>query len=163
MALLRRPVAVARLCVRIAAVLGRVRNALVESLHTGSGLLALAGNSPAGYFLDVPAPPQWRAGLEPVCAVFGSGCARRLGSPTHHPGVHQVRAIGTELVADPAPGRAVAAGAAIIDVAGRAARGGDRIRQGYVENEQMRLGERLQVRWDVEPEALEARVPSLIL
>jgi hypothetical protein len=30
-------------------------------------------------------------------------------------------------------------------------------------NEQMRLGERLQVRWDVEPEALEARVPSLIL
>ena len=35
--------------------------------------------------------------------------------------------------------------------------------RGYVEIEQMRLGERLQVRWDVEPEALEARVPSLIL
>jgi two-component system sensor histidine kinase AlgZ len=27
----------------------------------------------------------------------------------------------------------------------------------------MRLGERLRVRWDVEPEALQARVPSLIL
>jgi two-component system, LytTR family, sensor kinase len=35
--------------------------------------------------------------------------------------------------------------------------------RGYVEIEQMRLGERLQVSWDVEPEALEARVPSLIL
>lgn len=35
--------------------------------------------------------------------------------------------------------------------------------RGYVEIEQMRLGERLQVKWDLEPEALEARVPSLIL
>jgi two-component system LytT family sensor kinase len=35
--------------------------------------------------------------------------------------------------------------------------------RGYVEIEQMRLGERLQVKWDVEAEALEARVPSLIL
>ncbi|MDB6106787.1 MAG: yehU 2 [Gammaproteobacteria bacterium] len=35
--------------------------------------------------------------------------------------------------------------------------------RGYVEIEQMRLGERLQVRWDVEPEALGVRVPSLIL
>jgi signal transduction histidine kinase len=35
--------------------------------------------------------------------------------------------------------------------------------RGYVEIEQMRLGERLQVKWDVEPETLEARVPSLIL
>jgi two-component system, LytTR family, sensor kinase len=35
--------------------------------------------------------------------------------------------------------------------------------RGYVEIEQMRLGERLQVRWDVEPEALQARVPGLIL
>jgi two-component system, LytTR family, sensor kinase len=35
--------------------------------------------------------------------------------------------------------------------------------RGYVEIEQMRLGERLQVRWDVEAEALQERVPSLIL
>jgi signal transduction histidine kinase len=35
--------------------------------------------------------------------------------------------------------------------------------RGYVEIEQMRLGERLQVSWDVEPEALQVRVPSLIL
>jgi signal transduction histidine kinase len=35
--------------------------------------------------------------------------------------------------------------------------------RGYVEIEQMRLGERLQVKWDVEPEALPVRVPSLIL
>jgi hypothetical protein len=35
--------------------------------------------------------------------------------------------------------------------------------RGYVEIEQMRLGERLQVSWDLEPEALQARVPSLIL
>jgi len=35
--------------------------------------------------------------------------------------------------------------------------------RGYVEIEQMRLGERLQVKWDLELEALQARVPSLIL
>jgi len=35
--------------------------------------------------------------------------------------------------------------------------------RGYVEIEQMRLGERLRVRWDIEAGALEARVPSLIL
>jgi hypothetical protein len=35
--------------------------------------------------------------------------------------------------------------------------------RGYVEIEQMRLGERLQVRWDVAPEVLQVRVPSLIL
>jgi two-component system LytT family sensor kinase len=35
--------------------------------------------------------------------------------------------------------------------------------RGYVEIEQMRLGERLSVNWDVEPGALSARVPSLIL
>jgi len=35
--------------------------------------------------------------------------------------------------------------------------------RGYVEIEQMRLGERLQVRWDVEAEALQERVPSLLL
>jgi two-component system, LytTR family, sensor kinase len=33
----------------------------------------------------------------------------------------------------------------------------------YVEIEQMRLGERLQVTWDVDPETLQAKVPSLIL
>ena len=35
--------------------------------------------------------------------------------------------------------------------------------RGYVEIEQVRLGERLQVSWDVEPDTLRARVPSLIL
>jgi two-component system, LytTR family, sensor kinase len=35
--------------------------------------------------------------------------------------------------------------------------------RGYVEIEQMRLGERLSVTWDIEPGALSARVPSLIL
>jgi two-component system LytT family sensor kinase len=35
--------------------------------------------------------------------------------------------------------------------------------RGYVEIEQMRLGERLRVSWDIEAGALEARVPSLIL
>src|SRR6185503_11112445 len=35
--------------------------------------------------------------------------------------------------------------------------------RGYVEIEQMRLGERLRVTWDVEPAALSERVPSLIL
>ena len=35
--------------------------------------------------------------------------------------------------------------------------------RGYVEIERMRLGERLCVRWDVEPAALHARVPGLIL
>ena len=35
--------------------------------------------------------------------------------------------------------------------------------RGYVEIEQMRLGERLQVRWDIDPDALRARVPSLVL
>jgi two-component system LytT family sensor kinase len=35
--------------------------------------------------------------------------------------------------------------------------------KGYVEIEQMRLGERLQVQWDVAPEVLQAKVPSLIL
>jgi signal transduction histidine kinase len=35
--------------------------------------------------------------------------------------------------------------------------------RGYVEIEQMRLGERLSVSWDIEPGALDALVPSLIL
>ena len=35
--------------------------------------------------------------------------------------------------------------------------------RGYVEIEQMRLGERLRVIWDIQPEALDSRVPSLIL
>jgi two-component system LytT family sensor kinase len=35
--------------------------------------------------------------------------------------------------------------------------------RGYVEIEQMRLGERLRVSWDIDAGALEARVPSLIL
>jgi sensor histidine kinase YesM len=35
--------------------------------------------------------------------------------------------------------------------------------RGYVAIEQMRLGERLNVTWDIEPEVLSARVPSLIL
>lgn len=35
--------------------------------------------------------------------------------------------------------------------------------KGYVEIEQMRLGERLQVKWDIAPEALAVKVPSLIL
>jgi signal transduction histidine kinase len=35
--------------------------------------------------------------------------------------------------------------------------------RGYVDIEQMRLGERLRVEWDVPPELLSARVPSLIL
>ena len=35
--------------------------------------------------------------------------------------------------------------------------------RGYVEIEQMRLGERLRVEWDVPPELLAARVPSLLL
>jgi two-component system LytT family sensor kinase len=34
---------------------------------------------------------------------------------------------------------------------------------GYVEIEQLRLGDRLRVDWDIEPGALEVRVPSLIL
>jgi signal transduction histidine kinase len=35
--------------------------------------------------------------------------------------------------------------------------------RGYVEIEQMRLGERLQVNWEIAPEALAVKVPSLIL
>jgi signal transduction histidine kinase len=35
--------------------------------------------------------------------------------------------------------------------------------RGYVEIEQMRLGERLHVIWEIQPEALELRVPGLIL
>jgi two-component system, LytTR family, sensor kinase len=35
--------------------------------------------------------------------------------------------------------------------------------RGYVDIEQMRLGERLRVQWDVPPELLAARVPSLLL
>jgi len=35
--------------------------------------------------------------------------------------------------------------------------------RGYVDIEQMRLGERLRVSWDIEPAVLEARVPSLVL
>ena len=35
--------------------------------------------------------------------------------------------------------------------------------RGYLEIEQMRLGERLRVEWDVPPELLSARVPSLLL
>jgi two-component system, LytTR family, sensor kinase len=35
--------------------------------------------------------------------------------------------------------------------------------RGYVEIEQMRLGERLQVKWEIEPATLSARVPSLVL
>jgi sensor histidine kinase YesM len=35
--------------------------------------------------------------------------------------------------------------------------------RGYVEIEQMRLGERLSVSWDIDPAALESNVPSLIL
>jgi two-component system LytT family sensor kinase len=35
--------------------------------------------------------------------------------------------------------------------------------RGYVEIEQMRLGGRLQVSWDIDPDALRARVPSLVL
>lgn len=35
--------------------------------------------------------------------------------------------------------------------------------RGYVEIEQMRLGERMSVSWDIDPAALEASVPSLIL
>ncbi|GFE82111.1 ATPase [Steroidobacter agaridevorans] len=35
--------------------------------------------------------------------------------------------------------------------------------KGYVEIEQMRLGERLQVTWEIAPEALAVKVPSLIL
>lgn len=35
--------------------------------------------------------------------------------------------------------------------------------KGYVEIEQMRLGERLQVKWEIAPEALQVKVPSLIL
>lgn len=35
--------------------------------------------------------------------------------------------------------------------------------RGYVEIEQMRLGDRLQVTWDIDPRTLRARVPSLIL
>lgn len=35
--------------------------------------------------------------------------------------------------------------------------------KGYVEIEQMRLGERLQVAWEIAPEALAVKVPSLIL
>jgi signal transduction histidine kinase len=35
--------------------------------------------------------------------------------------------------------------------------------RGYVEIEQMRLGERLQVKWEIAPEALPVKVPSLIL
>jgi signal transduction histidine kinase len=34
---------------------------------------------------------------------------------------------------------------------------------GYIEIEQMRLGDRLQVTWDIAPEALQIKVPSLIL
>jgi signal transduction histidine kinase len=35
--------------------------------------------------------------------------------------------------------------------------------RGYVDIEQMRLGERLRVNWDIAPNALQARVPSLVL
>ncbi|HEX2851940.1 MAG TPA: sensor histidine kinase [Opitutaceae bacterium] len=35
--------------------------------------------------------------------------------------------------------------------------------RGYLEIEQMRLGDRLRVTWDIAPEALSARVPSLLL
>ncbi|MET0533002.1 MAG: sensor histidine kinase [Steroidobacter sp.] len=35
--------------------------------------------------------------------------------------------------------------------------------KGYVEIESMRLGDRLEVKWEIAPEALRARVPSLIL
>jgi sensor histidine kinase YesM len=35
--------------------------------------------------------------------------------------------------------------------------------KGYVEIEQMRLGDRLQVKWEIAPEALRIKVPSLIL
>ena len=35
--------------------------------------------------------------------------------------------------------------------------------RGYVDIEQMRLGERLRVNWDIDPAALQARVPSLVL
>lgn len=35
--------------------------------------------------------------------------------------------------------------------------------RGYVEIEQMRLGERLQVTWEIAPDALQVKVPSLIL
>jgi signal transduction histidine kinase len=35
--------------------------------------------------------------------------------------------------------------------------------RGYLDIEQMRLGERLRVTWDVEPESLATRVPSLVL
>ena len=35
--------------------------------------------------------------------------------------------------------------------------------KGYVEIERMRLGDRLQVNWDIAPEALQVKVPSLIL
>jgi LytS/YehU family sensor histidine kinase len=35
--------------------------------------------------------------------------------------------------------------------------------RGYVEIEQMRLGDRLRVQWEIDPEELQARVPSLIL
>jgi hypothetical protein len=98
MALLRRPVAAARLCVRIAVVLGRIRYALVEGVLTGSGLLALLGNLRAGHFLDVPAPPRWRAGLEAIRARVGSRRARGLGSSTYHLGVHRARTVRTELV-----------------------------------------------------------------
>jgi two-component system, LytTR family, sensor kinase len=35
--------------------------------------------------------------------------------------------------------------------------------RGYVEIERMRLGDRLQVNWDIAPEALQTKVPSLIL
>jgi signal transduction histidine kinase len=35
--------------------------------------------------------------------------------------------------------------------------------KGYVEIERMRLGERLQVKWEIAPEALQIKVPSLIL
>jgi len=35
--------------------------------------------------------------------------------------------------------------------------------KGYVEIERMRLGERLQVNWEIAPETLQAKVPSLIL
>jgi len=35
--------------------------------------------------------------------------------------------------------------------------------RGYLDIEQMRLGDRLRVNWEVEPDALQARVPSLVL
>ena len=35
--------------------------------------------------------------------------------------------------------------------------------RGYVDIEQMRLGDRLHVNWDIDPNALQARVPSLVL